>query len=114
VAAVVAPPAAAPPSDGGSVAAALEDIAPAEAPSGKGPWVQIGAFSDRKAAERGWSQLKRSNGDILEGRNHQVVPVTAGDTRMRLQVGPFADDGDAAKFCDSLRQRNGVCFVVGR
>lgn len=81
-----------------------------QAPAGVG--VQVGAFSTRELAQRGWTTLTRQT-DALSGVRHRVVEGQADIGKVyRLQA--VADDVAAAKrLCDAL-QSDGVACQVKR
>ena len=71
----------------------------------KGPWrIQLGAFSQRSAAEALYQRL--SGNSALAGRSPIYIPV---GSMTRLQVGPFASRTAAATACSSLGT---ACFPV--
>ena len=83
--------------------AAAPPIKPAAGPSGA--WrIQLGAFSQRRAAEGLYQRL--SGKSALAGRSPVYIAV---GSMTRLQVGPFASKAAAASACDSLGT---ACFPV--
>lgn len=71
----------------------------------RGRWrIQLGAFSQRGAAEALFERL--SGNAALAGRSPIYIPV---GSMTRLQVGPFASRTAAAAACGSLRT---ACFPV--
>jgi TPR repeat protein len=76
---------------------------PAPNVAASGGWrIQLGAFSQRSAAEALFQRLKPA----LAGRNPFYIPV---GSMTRLQVGPFASKAAAAAACGALGT---ACFPV--
>ena len=71
-----------------------------------GSWrIQLGAFSQRGAAEALYGRLSGT----LGGRPMVLVP---SGTMTRLQVGPYATRTEAAAACRALSARGQACFPV--
>ena len=78
---------------------------PKPIPSASGAWrIQLGAFSQRRAAEGLYQRL--SGKSALAGRGPIYIAI---GSMTRLQVGPFASRAAAASACDSLGT---ACFAV--
>lgn len=87
-------------------AKALPAVPPAaNAVSGSGWRIQLGAFSQRSGAEGLFRKLSGSLG------GKQPFYVAAGPVT-RLQVGPYATRATAASACASLSARGQACFPV--
>ncbi|WP_374410225.1 SPOR domain-containing protein [Novosphingobium colocasiae] len=72
----------------------------------KGPGVQVGAYSSREAAEKGWATLQQRYAAVLSGVQHRVVQGQADiGTVYRLQAVP----GDMA----SARALSGKLEAAG-
>ena len=72
--------------------------------------VQVGAYSNRAAAESGWNQLIGRFAD-LQGRRYRIVQgVVDGATVYRLQA-VAADIADADTLCSNLKAAGGDCQV---
>lgn len=72
-----------------------------------GGWrVQLGAFSQRGAAE---ALFRKFAAGPLAGRQAFLIPVGAVT---RLQAGPFASREEAARTCAALAARGQACFAV--
>lgn len=86
---------------------ASEEPAPATVP---GVGVQVGAYYNTAAAERGWTTLVRQT-EALQGVKHRVVRGVADiGTVYRLQaVAP--DAASAQRLCDALRADGLTCQV---
>lgn len=81
-----------------------------ESAASGGVGVQVGAFSTRESAERGWNTLNRQT-DALQGLRHRVLEgeIDAG-TVYRLQA--VAEDAAAARaLCATLRGQGIACQV---
>jgi len=85
------------------------------AAAGDGYWVQIAAYSTRDAASSAWERLARANADLLGSATPRVMETSvAGTTLHRLQVGPYASQGQAQSMCGELQKRTGdQCMIVG-
>ncbi|MBM0170071.1 SPOR domain-containing protein [Altererythrobacter sp. C41] len=83
-----------------------------ETETSTGVAVQVGAFSSRETAQRGWATLTRQT-EVLSGVKHRIVEGKADiGTVYRLQA--VAGDVAAAKrLCDAL-QADGVACQVKR
>ncbi len=91
-----------------SVDAAGSRAPEASQPSGVG--IQVGAFSSRESAERGWETLTRQT-DALSGVRHRVMEgqIDSG-TVYRLQA--VAGDAAAARaLCSTLKSQGIACQV---
>lgn len=90
-----------------AIATGPRNSAPAPHPGAAGNWrVQLGAFSQRAAAEALFRKLAAGP---LAGKQ----PVfTAVGAMIRLQVGPFATHADATASCSALAARGQACFAV--
>lgn len=85
---------------------ATRPAAPAKAVYGA--WrVQLGAFGDKANADRLWSRLR--NHRALAARKR--FDVAAGPI-LRLQVGPFASEGEARQACSALAGAHDQCMVL--
>ena len=84
--------------------------APAEAESGEGVGVQIGAFSSRTSAQSGWNQL-RGRFEALQGLQYRILEGSADSgTIYRLQA-VAANEAAADTVCRSIRNAGGDCQV---
>jgi TPR repeat protein len=82
-------------------------IAPTPALPRNGGWrVQLGAFSQRGAAE---ALFRKFAPGPLAGRQPFFIVVGAVT---RLQAGPFASRDEAARTCAALASRGQACFAV--
>jgi SPOR domain len=85
--------------------------APAPAAASGGVGVQVGAFSNKAAAEAGWSKLVAQAGGALSGVSHRVIEGKADNgTIFRLQA-VAGDAGAAASLCASLKAKGIACQV---
>ncbi len=81
---------------------------PAKKAATSGGWrIQLGAFSKRSSAEALYKRL--SGRDALAGKSPFLV---SGGSVTRLQVGPFANQADAARACEDLKAAGQDCFPV--
>lgn len=91
-------------------AAATPVSTKAETVAAEGAWrVQLGAFSQRGLAVEAWTGLKNEQAALVAG----IVPIysQSGDM-VRLQLGGFANRGDAQRLCARLHAIGRGCFVT--
>ena len=75
-------------------------------------YIQLGAFRSKVNAENAWVKINNDLPKIFARRNHLIekVKLTSKGTLYRLQIGPFANEKDAQKFCMRLRKKGKECF----
>ena len=79
-----------------------------------GAAVQIGAFSSKALADKGYADVSGLMGGSMGGKRQHVEPVAHGDkTMFRTTVTGFADHAAAKAFCASLAAKGHTCFVKG-
>ena len=79
-------------------------------PATGGSAVQIGAFSSRALADKGWNDALAAAGG--SGLGTAVTAVQSnGATLYRTTVTGFASRDAAAAFCDRLKAAGKSCFV---
>ena len=80
----------------------------------RGPYVQLGSLDTEADAERAYAQALRQAGDLVEGREWVIQPVSIpGRGRFfRLRLVGFANLAEASRFCSSLKSRGLDCFVT--
>ena len=92
-----------------AVAAKATGADDAAEPAPSGGLAQVGAYSNRAAAEAGWSRLSQQS-SALSGAHHRIVEGQADiGTVYRLQVVTGA--GGAASLCEKLRAGGLACQV---
>jgi hypothetical protein len=105
----------------GAPAAKTETVAlarpasPAAAKPAAGAFrVQLLAMSSEQAAQRAWTDLAKSHGDLLGKLSPNVVRADLGakGTVYRVQAGPLADRASADQLCGALAKRGTGCIVV--
>jgi len=76
--------------------------------------VQVGAYKNKKRAERRWDSILKSAKDALGDLPREVVEGDAGDgkTVYRLRAGPLPDRAASDKLCAELSALGVNCFVV--
>jgi len=103
------PPPVVAPSAPASAVAASSAAPPAPQVSGVG--VQVGAYSNRETAEKGWTTLSQRYAAILSGVPHRIVEGTADiGTVYRLQAVP-GDGAAATRLCEALKAAGLSCQV---
>jgi len=82
------------------------------APSGPRPAVHIASFRSRKAADRGWAQLRRAHRGVLGNLKPEITRVNLGGKKgvfFRLVAGPLGSNADADQVCRQLKRRRQYC-----
>ena len=79
--------------------------------SGPQPAVHLASYRSQKAANAGWSALKRGHRKLLAGLEADIskVSVRGKGTYYRLKVGPFASESKAKSMCKSLKRKRQYC-----
>ncbi len=99
-------------------AAPVTPLSPAEMeasdsrPSGPRPAVHLASYRSRKAADRGWAQLRRAYKELLGGMKSEVTKVNLGPGKgifYRLKAGPLQSEGAASSICSKLKRRRQYC-----
>ncbi len=72
--------------------------------------VQLGAFRNAAQVEKAWAEAQRRYGFRNEPLSTTVTLPGKG-TFHRLAVSGFESPADANRLCQSIRSRQGVCFV---
>ena len=87
--------------------------------SGPQPAVHIASFRSRKAADRGWTQLRRAHRSVLANLKPEIARVNLGRGKgvfYRLVAGPLKNDADVKRVCRQLKSRRQYCepaFMAG-
>lgn len=79
---------------------------------GPQPGVHIASFKTRRAASRGWSQLRRAHRALLGKFRSEIKRVNLGPgkgTFYRLTVGPLKSQAAATQLCRRLKRRRQYC-----
>lgn len=77
--------------------------------------IQLAAVRNEADARRAWELFKLDLSELLAG----VEPIiergeTGNGVFYRVQLGPYADAGQAEDLCEEFKQRNASCFVLRR
>jgi Flp pilus assembly protein TadD len=72
--------------------------------------VQLGAFASATAVERAWASAYKRYGFTSHTPLSTTVKLPKG-TFHRLSVAGFASHADAARVCQTVKAKGGVCFV---
>jgi cell division septation protein DedD len=89
--------------------AKAETPKPAAKPVPKGWRVQLGAFSNAAKAEAAWAATRKAVSD-LPGSGKPIYD--AGDSIVKLQLGPFSSKAEAQTACAQLSAAGRACFTV--
>lgn len=82
------------------------------APAGPKPAVHIASFRSRKAADRGWTQLRRAHRKLIGTLNPEITKVNLGGKKgvfFRLVAGPLESNAEADRICRNLKRRRQYC-----
>lgn len=93
-------------------AAGTGAMAPVGATGGPQAAVHLASFRSKAAAEKGWTQMQRSMGDLVGKLNHQITEINLGPGKgifFRLKAGPLASQGAAEEMCRKLKGRRQYC-----
>jgi Flp pilus assembly protein TadD len=74
--------------------------------------VQLGAFGSAASVERAWASAYKRFGLSNQTPLSTTVKMRSG-TLHRLSVAGFGSHGDAARVCQTVKAKGGVCFVRG-
>ena len=80
--------------------------------SGPQPAIHLASYRTKKAADRGWSQLRRAHKSLLSELSSEITRVNLGKTKgifFRLKAGPLKDKGAAVDICRKLKSRRQFC-----
>jgi len=103
------------PSPAKHAAAAKKPATPAKTSAAhKGPQtaVHLASYRTRKAAKRGWVELRRTYGDVLSGLSPEVARVNLGPGKgifYRLKAGPINSKAAADTICRKLKAHRQYC-----
>ena len=81
-------------------------------PSGPQAAVHLASYRSRKAADRGWAQLRRAHKELLGGFDSEVTKVNLGPGKgifYRLKAGPVENKTSASAICRKLKRRRQYC-----
>lgn len=82
------------------------------ASAGAGKLVQIGAYSSKALAEKGWNDIAKLMPGDMVGRTESFEPVTKdGQTLYRAYIGGFGSKAEAQTFCTELKGQGHTCLV---
>ncbi len=115
---VAVPPSPAPAHPGAAPAPeppAKPAVAPAPAANVSGGWrLQLAAVRSQDEAGREWARIKHTYADLLGSLNYTTVRADLGSKGIfyRIVAGPIADGAQAARVCETLKQRKLGCILV--
>lgn len=91
-----------------------KEQAKAKKPSGKGSWIQLGAFRDKAVARNYVSEIRKAHAGVVKGHDIVLNEKTVGErgTFLFARLGPYARSADARKACGTLKARGTSCYVV--
>jgi hypothetical protein len=78
--------------------------------------LQVGTYSSEERATYALNEFKKKFYDVLKGYNYHITQAHLGtdqrDVKYRVRVGYFNNYDAAGDTCDSLKDKEGSCFVV--
>ena len=80
--------------------------------SGFQPAVHLSSYRQKKAAERGWTQLQKQFGSLLGGLTPNIERVDLGGGKgvfYRLKAGPLPSNAAAQDMCRKLKAKRQYC-----
>jgi hypothetical protein len=80
--------------------------------TGPQPAVHLASYRTKKAANRGWSQLRRAHKALLSNLSSEITRVNLGKAKgifFRLKAGPLKDQEAAVAICRKLKNRRQFC-----
>lgn len=77
--------------------------------------VQLAAVREEEDARRAWSAFQQQLGPQIDALEPFFEKATTDNgVFYRVQIGPFADSGEANSLCLELQKQDASCFVVRR
>jgi hypothetical protein len=83
-------------------------------PPGKGYFLQLASVRSTAEAQASWSRIKAAQTDLLGKLPANAVRVDLGSRGIyfRVMAGPIAEESNANRLCNSLKQRHVACILV--
>jgi hypothetical protein len=77
-------------------------------------WIQVGSHKDEAIARAEWQKLQGAAQAVVAnaGNRIQRADLGARGVYYRIQIGPFASQGEAGQFCAQLKARAVDCFLA--
>ena len=77
-------------------------------------WIQIGSHKDEAIARAEWQKIQGTARAVVANAGNRVQRADLGARGVyyRIQIGPFASQGEAGQFCAQLKTRSVDCFVA--
>jgi hypothetical protein len=77
-------------------------------------WIQVGSHKDESIARAEWQKIQSGAQAVVAnaGNRIQRADLGARGVYYRIQIGPFASQGEAGQFCARLRARTVECFLA--
>jgi hypothetical protein len=77
-------------------------------------WIQVGAHKDEAVSRAEWQKIQAAAGTLAANAGNRIQRADLGSRGVyyRVQMGPFASQGEAGQFCAQLRSRNVDCFLA--
>lgn len=77
-------------------------------------WIQVGSHKDEGIARAEWQKIQGAASTVVvnAGNRIQRADLGARGVYYRIQIGPFASQGEAGQLCAQLRARSIECFLA--
>jgi len=77
-------------------------------------WIQIGSHKDENFARAEWQKIRNAAQAVLANAGNRIQRADLGARGVfyRIQIGPFASQGEAGQFCAQLKTRAVDCFLA--
>jgi len=74
-------------------------------------WIHIGAYKDKKSAEKNWDYLKSVYPKTLRNVGHKITEPYRKQ-KYKLRLGAFKNEKNASNRCKLLKRQNVNCIVL--
>lgn len=77
-------------------------------------WIQVGSHKDENFARAEWQKIQNAAQAVIANAGNRIQRAELGGRGVfyRIQIGPFASQGEAGQFCAQLKTRAVDCFVA--
>jgi hypothetical protein len=77
-------------------------------------WIQVGSHTNEAIARAEWQKIQGAAQAVVGNAGNRVQRADLGARGVfyRIQIGPFASQGEAGQFCAQLKARSVDCFLA--
>jgi hypothetical protein len=77
-------------------------------------WIQVGSHKDEGIARAEWQKIQGAASSVVVSAGNRIQRADLGTRGVyyRIQIGPFASQGEAGQLCAQLRARSIECFLA--